>query len=148
MMIRLIVIVVLAGLLFTACSKNHGFPSTPQITLESVNPLELGNGETLQIVLDFKDAEGDIQDSVFVREDVGYDYYDIFYPMPGDIPKQRNMQGQIILSLPYGSGAGGFAVAAPRRPNLPDTAIFYIYIKDLQGHISDTVKTPPVIVQP
>ncbi|MCL6524086.1 MAG: hypothetical protein K6T34_05425 [Thermoflavifilum sp.] len=145
---RIICIAVWALLLLTACSKNKGFPTTPQITLESVNPLELGNGETLQIVLNFKDAEGDIQDSVFVREDVGYTYYDIFYPLPSDIPKQKNLQGQIILYLPYGTGPGGFAVAAPQRPNLPDTAVFYIYIKDLQGHISDTVKTPQVIVRP
>jgi len=147
-MLRFICIVGVIGLLFTACSKNKGFPTVPQISLESINPLELGNGETLQIVLNFKDAEGDIQDSVFVREDVGYNYYDIFYPMPGDIPKQKNMQGQIILYLPYGSGPGGFAVASPQRPNLPDTATFYIYIKDLQGHISDTVKTPQVVVMP
>lgn len=94
-MLRFICIVGVIGLLFTACSKNKGFPTVPQISLESINPLELGNGETLQIVLNFKDAEGDIQDSVFVREDVGYNYYDIFIRCLAIFPSKKTCRDRL-----------------------------------------------------
>jgi hypothetical protein len=141
-------IIVLSVLIFAACNKNNNYPSTPQITLKSISSNVIPNGDSLQVDIGFRDKEGDIQDSVFVEENMGYDSLFLSYPMPSSIPQQSNMSGDIYLTFDYGTGVGGFALRTPQRANTPDTDVLKIYIKDLAGHISDTVQTPPIIVLP
>lgn len=128
-----------------ACNKNGAFPAVgPEISFQSMNGNVVPNGGTLVITLGFKDRKGDIQDTMFLSKFISgqLSYSDLPYPIPKDVPQTKNLQGQIVLTLGYITDIG-----QPQN-NHPDTAVFQMYMKDLAGHSSDTVNTPPVIIMP
>ena len=136
-------IIILELVLLAACGKDKNFTSTPQITLKSISGNVVPYNGVLQVTLGFKDAEGDIQDSIYLGENIGYDSISTFYQMPSDIPKKKNSEGDIIIDLQY-----GIDILDPQTPTRPDTAIFSFYLQDVAGHISDTIQSPPIFVMP
>jgi hypothetical protein len=133
-------LIILSAILLSviSCGKSKNFPSTPDLTFKGISPSEVRASDSVQIVCGFRDAEGDIQDSIFYKASNN----NVFapYAIP-NFPAQRNMEGNIILvlerDLDFSTPVGGAAA---------DTLSFDVYLKDRAGHISDTVRTTKVVV--
>jgi hypothetical protein len=136
--------VLAAVMFFWSCKKSGTFPSTPQITLESVGPTLLHLGDSMTIFLSFRDGQADILDSVFFREDNTTRYNGFLSKAIPSFPTKTNEQGDLIITLNYITDIG-----QPTNPNGdPDTSAFTIFIKDQGGISSDTIQTPPIIIYP
>jgi hypothetical protein len=133
-----LLILSLIVLLAISCSKKGDFPSVPDITFKSIGPSVVRTGDSISIVLGFKDKEGDINgDTVFFRASNSSVFGS--YRIP-EFPAQHNLEGNIILILQNND------FADPNSAGGIDTIYFDLYIKDLHGHLSDTVQTSPVVV--
>ena len=122
--------------LFASCGKG-GFPSIPSLAFKSIGPGAVHPGDSVQIVCSFRDKEGNIQDSVYFRASNSNVYGT--YAMP-NFPAQSNMDGNIIVELYSGTD-----FTPPAGAGAADTIYFYVFIKDLSGKSSDTVKTTPIL---
>ncbi|MHB1921953.1 MAG: hypothetical protein ACYCOO_06925 [Chitinophagaceae bacterium] len=125
-------------LILSSCKKNTDFTNIPQITFKSVNTTVIHFRDPLIIDFGFRDGPGNIQDTVFFKKST-FNFYQA-YPIP-NFPVQKNVQGTITLTLDYFKDIG-----QPQNPNIPDTAFYSIYIRDLSGHNSDTIQTPQIII--
>lgn len=139
-----IFIVLLGIIAAVGCGKSGNYPSTPDLKYKSIYPHEFSTSDSVAITCNFKDAEGDIQDSVWFKvynittpEDSTPKFAS--YPMPQDFPAQKNMEGNIILILKPGQD---FTIGQGHN----DSVYFDIFIKDNAKHISDTVRSDTVLV--
>lgn len=123
--------------LLASCGKG-GFPSIPSLTFKSIGPVENYSGDSVQIVCGFRDRQGDIQDSVYYKASNNSVWGS--YAMP-NFPAQNNMEGNIIVYMYRGPD-----FTPPAGTGATDTIYFNVFIKDLSGHSSDTIKTTPIIV--
>lgn len=136
-------LVVIAALIITACSKDT-FQSKPQLFLKSVSSTTVPVGGDLQIFMRLTDKEGDFKDTIWVKKVTtkcpSSNFADsILYRIPGDVPKTSNFDGDVKISFTY-------AIELQPRCTRPDTAVFSFWMKDEKGNQSDTVKTPPIII--
>src|SRR4051812_14371778 len=96
------ILIALISLAFASCTKDK-FQTTPKLTYKSVNTTELRSGEILQFKLSYTDAEGDLQDSIYVEKhtlNCPASQFNQIYPLP-DFPKVKNSEGEIIVSYGY-----------------------------------------------
>jgi hypothetical protein len=59
------VLVVFVASFLAACSKDK-FKTVPTVTIDSISPGEVNNGDIIQLLATVTDQEGDLQDSVIV----------------------------------------------------------------------------------
>lgn len=131
-------------LLSTSCNKDK-FSSTPTLKFESVNTTGLHNQQLLTFTLSFADAEGDIMDSIYVQEiaaNCSGSNVDGLFPIPV-FPTSKNQKGTLNVNLGY--NLSNYTSISPQCQQ-NDTAIFRFALKDLAGHVSDTVSSPPIIL--
>lgn len=121
-----------------SCGKNGSFPSTPDLKFKSIGPYEVHQKDSVIVTCSFRDQEGDIQDSIYYKASNSTVYGS--YAIP-DFPKQQNLQGNIVVILERGVDFG-----VPPGGAASDTIYFDLYLKDVAGHVSDTVKTTPIVV--
>ena len=143
-----IFIALLGGLLgVIGCGKSGNFPTTPDLKYQSVYPMELSSMDSVAITCSFRDQEGDIQGSVWYKVNnlttpantTEFDNYGHDVPK---FPEQKNMEGTIITILKPGVD---FSVGSTQGGG-SDSIYFELYLKDVAGHISDTVRTDTVLV--
>lgn len=143
-----------AGILLAlACGKDK--PETkPSIEIKSVSGNVVPVGSDLQIVLEFNDKEGDVDDSLFVRRVRlntmgavrGERLIDSFYLM---IPAfNQKSTGEIILNLQYNFHLKD-AIEAQKinDKEIADSVLFRFALQDKGGHTSDTVSTEQIVVE-
>lgn len=131
-------------LLMVACKKDK-FTSTPQIKFKSVNTNELHRGETLQFTLSFTDAEGDLNDKIFIQKIIrpcvgspAGGFIDSSYSVP-QFPSTHNQAGEILITYDYNS-------LNPECAPKNDTAIFKFVVRDNAKHVSDTAVSSAIII--
>jgi hypothetical protein len=127
-----------------SCTKEK-YSSTPSLKFESVNTTGLHNQQLLTFTLSFEDAEGDIMDSIYVQEIVpncAASNLDGLFPIPV-FPTSKNQKGTINVNLGY--NLSNYTSISPQCQQ-NDTAVFRFALRDLSGHVSDTVSSPPVIL--
>jgi len=129
--------------IFLSCGKDT-FQSRPQLFLESVSTTTVPAFSDLQIVMRLTDKEGDFLDTVWVKKITtrcpSSNFADsLLYRIPNDAPRTKNFDGQVVVSFTY-------AFELQPRCTRPDTAVFSFWMKDEKGNLSDTVKTPPIII--
>lgn len=132
--------------LMTGCNKTK-YETTPSLKFESVNTKELHREQLLKFTLSFTDAEGDISNVISVKKIVpncSDSEYDQDYDVP-KFPATKNQKGEIVVQFGYGGDYSGFQVGDPQCME-NDTAVFKFALKDLAGHVSDTVSSPPIII--
>ncbi|MDB5199612.1 MAG: hypothetical protein JWO92_1575 [Chitinophagaceae bacterium] len=126
-----------------SCNKNK-YTTVPQLKYKSVNTKALHRGETLRITLSFTDAEGDLTDTIFIREVVkpcpvapSGGFIDSTHTIPS-FPSGRNQSGEIIITYDYSS----------LNPlcNRNDTAVFKFVLRDKAKHKSDTAVSEPIVI--
>jgi hypothetical protein len=134
---------IISAALLTACSKDTP-KSRPQLTLKSVSATTVPANGDLQIILRLADREGDFKESIFVEKMTtrctNSNFLDSqLYTIPTDMPRTSFFSGDVVLSFTY-------PFELQPRCNRPDTATFRFWIKDAAGNVSDTVKTPKIII--
>jgi hypothetical protein len=125
--------------ILTGCKKDK-FESTPSLKFKSVNTRVLQNGQAIQFTLSFTDAEGDLNDSLYI-EKIEPTCFNSNFTDHYDIPKfptSKNEKGDILVTFDY-------AYISPQCQR-NDTAVFRFAIKDKANHMSDTVSSPPIII--
>ncbi len=129
--------------LFLSCGKDT-FQSKPQLFLTSVSSTTVPAFGDLQINMRLTDKEGDFLDTIWVKKVTtrcpSSNFADsLLYRIPNDVPKTKNFDGEVVVSFTY-------AFELQPRCTRSDTAVFSFWMKDKKGNLSDTVRTPPIII--
>jgi len=135
--------IILFAVLFFSCGKDT-MQSKPQLTLRDVSSTIVPPNSGLQINMRLTDKEGDFYDTIWVKKVTtrcpNSNFADsLLYRIPGDAPKTRNFDGDVTITFSY-------AFELQPRCTLPDTAVFSFWMKDEGGHVSDTVRTPQIVI--
>ncbi len=126
-----------------SCDKDS-IESRPRLTLKEVSSTTVPANGSLQIVLKLTDKEGDFKETLYVRKLTtrcpSSNFIDSqLYKIPSDLPRTANFNGEVVLSFTY-------PFELQPRCTRPDTAVFSFWIRDAKGNISDTAKTPSIII--
>ncbi|HLL43336.1 MAG TPA: hypothetical protein VK369_09370 [Segetibacter sp.] len=144
-MITKILITLISFCVLVGCSKDK-YTAKPQLKYKSVNTKVLNRNETLTFVLEVTDAEGDIQDSIWVQE-VPRNCSGGFtskYKMP-DFTAVKNLKGEINICYSYGVNLGCPTITSTCQ-NQNDSATFKFWIQDKAKNISDTISSEEVVI--
>lgn len=147
---RYILFLSAAVLILWGCSKSS-FNTTPSLKFKSVNGTVIPSGGLVKFTLEVTDAEGDIQDTLYVEKVVPRcDLSNLieYREVPLDVPLTRNFQGDLIITYANGSGISGFEdLNIEPKCDFNDTCYFRFMIKDKANHKSDTLTTPTIVLQ-
>ena len=144
-MITKILTTLISFCVLVGCSKDE-YTAKPQLKYKSVNTKVLNRNETLTFVLEVTDAEGDIQDSIWVQE-VPRNCSGGFtskYKMP-DFTAVKNLKGEIKICYSYGVNLGCQTITSTCQ-NQNDSATFKFWIQDKAKNISDTISSEEVVL--
>ena len=150
---KLLIVFATLALLLAACGKDK-FQTTPQLKIKSVSTKHLAFNESLSVLLEFTDKEGDVSDSFFiVRQRLNLHNPLTMPPLPYPLPQYPKAQkGEIEVNLDFQTGVI-LALEPIRIPgsnpeqNEPDTMILKFVAKDKGGHYSDTATVDNLIVE-
>jgi hypothetical protein len=150
---RLLFAIILVSSILIACSKGK-LTTTPKLELKSLSSTTVPANGTLTVVLKFKDKEGDISDTFYVkkirlnRRVVTTIRDSFFYKVP-EVPS-KTYRGEFQLDLDYQTILS--AISPPIIPGSnppqrePDTLMLKFATKDKANHVSDTLVIPQIIV--
>jgi hypothetical protein len=126
-----------------SCDKDT-FQTRPSLTLKSVSSEIIPRNSDMQIIMRMTDAEGDVGDTLWVKKTTTRCVFSNFadsikYRIPEDLPRVKNLDGDLTVTFSY-------ALELAPQCRRPDTAVFSFWIKDKKGNVSDTAKTPQIII--
>ena len=132
--------------ILAGCKKDK-FGSKPSLKFKSVNTTVLPQHQLIQITLSFTDAEGDLNDSMFVEkvEPTCVNSNNSGTYIIPDFPVSKNEKGDLIITFGNNPNNNAYFNMAPQCSR-NDTAVFRFAIKDKANHVSDTVSSPPIII--
>jgi len=150
---RLIFAIILVSSIVIACDKGK-LTTTPKLELKSLSTkiVQLNGG--LTVLLKFRDKEGDISDTFYVRKIrlnrrvVATVRDSFFYKVP-EVPA-KTYRGEFQIDMDYQTILS--AISPPVIPGSnppqrePDTLMLKFATKDKANHISDTLVVPQIIV--
>ena len=134
-------------LVMIACKKDK-FTTEPQVTVKSISPGSVSQGNLIKMKAKFTDDEGDL-DSIFIV----YKWYngtivtrkDTFRTSTAafNLPAQTR-QGDILVNFLYGISGGDY----PQLPSSPvskdTTSTLGLVLKDKAGHRSGYSESDPI----
>ena len=132
-------------LLFVSCNKNK-YTTKPQLKYKSANKTVFRQGDVLSFTLSFTDAEGDLQDSIYVEKFVAKcanSSFSRLYKIP-DFPTSKSQSGEIVVS--YGYNVTGYPPIRTPQCNKNDTCIFKFVLKDKAQNKSDTAYSETIVL--
>lgn len=142
-----ILLSLVACCILAACSKDK-YTTRPQLKYKSVNTKTLNRNQTLNFTLEVTDAEGDLQDSIWVQKTAktcagGRDFI-AKYKMP-DFNAVKDFKGEINVCFAYGLNLG-CPIIQPSCTNRNDSATFKFWIHDKAKNTSDTITSEEVVI--
>lgn len=143
---KILVTIIVLGLL-AACSKDK-YTSKPQLKYKKVNTTFLTAGQTLTFTLGVTDAEGDIQDTIWVQEIVkgcGGAGFTAPYRIP-DFTATKDLSGDIQVCYALGTNLGCPVITHSICVNRNDTATFKFWMQDKAKNKSDTITSEQVVI--
>ena len=143
---KILLTLIAVGFLIS-CNKNK-YTTRPQLKYKSVNTRVLSRNQQLTFTLEATDAEGDLQDSIWVQEVVkncSSGGGTTKYKMP-DFAATKDLKGDIVICYAYGINLGCPDIIEPRCSGRNDSATYKFWIKDNANHVSDTVTSDQVVV--
>ena len=140
---------ILTGIIcfFLASCNKDKFSTRPQLTFKSVNTEVVSKPSIFKMTLSFTDAEGDIEDSLFifkVTRNCPQSDIDLKYKIP-PFPLKKNLQGDIEVTYAYGTLSAP-AIPGPLCSGVNDTCIFRFVLRDKALNKSDTVNSPTIVI--
>lgn len=142
-----ILLFLLTGLLVNSCSKDK-FQTKPKLTFKSASTERLTAGSTIQFNIRFTDAEGDIQDSIWVQKvtkNCANSNFSGRYKIP-TFTATKNLEGEFEICFGYGINLGCPSIREPQCIGQNDTCVFRFWARDLAGNVSDTISSSTVII--
>jgi hypothetical protein len=132
--------------ILAGCKKDK-FGSKPSLKFKSVSTTVLPQHQLIQFTLSFTDAEGDLNDSMFVEkvEPTCVNSNNSGTYIIPDFPVSKNEKGDLIITFGNNPNNNAYFNMAPQCSR-NDTAVFRFAIKDKANHVSDTVSSPPIII--
>lgn len=146
-----LIAIVIPVILLISCGKDK-FDTRPSLEFKSASVTEVIPATPVDLTpnlvlsFEFTDKEGDLADAVIgVRKVVsncemsGFEDL-VSYKIPAELPETSNLRGTVDLIFPY------FKIN-PLCPTYPldeyqgDSAIFYVWVTDHAGNVSDTVSS-------
>jgi hypothetical protein len=142
-------------LIFFGCKKEK-YISKPQLKLKKINVFqfscESSLGSAIEMDLEVTDKEGDVKDSIFIQKiDAASipcpdnSLLNLDYNIP-DYPTGNTQN--VLFRLKFSTiqcqnfALIGGSQCLPRK----DTSYFKIWVKDLAGNQSDTLRTPSIAI--
>jgi len=132
-----ILIVAVCAILVVACSKDK-YNTTPKLTFKNVNGDVFPQGANIRFTFEVTDKEGDIQDTMWLEKisySCGEDGHILSPNRVPDFTTRKDLQADIDINVLYGTDLGGCT-------GKTDSCYFQFWIKDKEGHVSDTVQSP------
>jgi hypothetical protein len=145
-----ILLTILVVSLLAACSKDK-YQTRPQLKFKNSNTKVLKQNEFLTFTLEVTDAEGDIQDSMWIEQIVRNCANRTFktkVKMP-DFTATKNIKAEIELNYVYGSldpNNPKFVPITHSACRTNDSTIFRFYLKDKANNMSDTAVSHEVVL--
>ena len=144
-----ILILLAIPVMFYACKKDT-YTTKPQIAIKSISSTTLKQGDVLLFQLSFTDAEGDIQDTLWVQK-----VSRICPGTPGaqfisknkvpDFTPTSNLKGILEIGYAYNANVSGYStISGCGTKN--DTAYFKFWLKDKGKNVSDTISSENIIL--
>ena len=141
-----ILLTLIAFCFLVACGKDK-YTTKPQLKYKSVNTRQLNRNQTLTFTLEVTDAQGDLQDTIWVQEVVrncSNGGFTSFYKMP-QFTGMKDFKGEINVCYSYGLNLG-CPVIQPTCGNKNDSASFKFWIQDKARNRSDTITSDEVVI--
>ena len=145
-MITKILITLISICVLVGCSKDK-YTAKPQLKYKKVNTRVLNRNESITFILEVTDAEGDIQDSIWVQEvprNCSEGGFTSKYKMP-EFASGKNLKGEIIICYSYGVNLGCPTITSTCQ-NKNDSATFKFWIQDKAKNTSDTISSEEVVL--
>lgn len=142
-----ILVTIIAFAFLMACSKDK-YTTKPQLTFKNVNTNVLNRNQQLRFTLEVTDAEGDIQDTLWVEEVVRNCSSAGFvtkYKMP-EFSGTSNLKSEIDVCFAYGNNLGCPVIGPTCLTGANDSATFRFWIQDKEKNVSDTITTDEIVI--
>lgn len=135
--------------MFYGCKKDT-YTSKPQISIKSISNKTLSQGDLLVFSIQFTDAEGDIQDTLWVQKisrtcpsTPGAQF--ISKNKVPDFTPTSNLKGTLEIGYAYNANISGYStVSGCGTKN--DTAYFKFWLKDKAKNVSDTLISDNIVL--
>ena len=172
--ILLALILIVSGLIYS-CEKAQEYSIIPAIELNAVNDVSTSEVDSIDIIIDFTDGDGDIgftesdTDAPFDLDTSEYNYYyfnlhfhtyhyvdtswvlydwSVLYPDPDIIAEYQKISFRVPYLTPAGQNKslnGDIKVGMKLSPGMPDSIYFDIELVDRALNISNTIRTPVIV---
>lgn len=133
------------SIIFISCEKDK-YTTVPKLKFESSNGSVFKSGDLIEFTLSFTDAEGDLQDSLYVEKfepKCVNSRFKQMYKIP-TFPSSKDQAGEIKIT--YGYNVQNYPPILGPQCNRNDTATFKFFIKDKAQNKSDTVSSGPIVL--
>lgn len=144
-----ILILLAIPVMFYSCKKDT-YTTKPQITVKSINSTTISQGQVLLFQIEFTDAEGDIQDTLWVQKfsrtcpnTAGVQF--ISKNKVPDFTPTPNLKGILEIGYAYNANIQGYSTISGCG-NKNDTAYFKFWLKDKANNISDTISSANIVL--
>lgn len=143
-----ILILLAIVVMFYNCNKDT-YTTKPQIKVKSLSSTRLSSGDLLLIQLEFTDAEGDIQDSLYIQKvskacPGTSSEFKVGYPVP-DFTPTSNLKGVLELNYAYNVNINGYKTITGCG-NRNDTTYFRFWLIDKAKNVSDTITSDNIVL--
>ena len=132
--------------LLISCNKDK-YTTKPQLTYKSANKTVFRSGDVIQFTLTFTDAEGDLEDSLYVEKfepKCVNSRFKQLYKIP-TFPTSKNQSGEITVT--YGYNVSNLPpILGPQCLNRNDTCVFKFVLKDKAQNKSDTAISETIVL--
>ena len=140
------ILIIVLSLVFFSCNKDLSGTS-PGLTFKSVNTTVVQPSQEIEFTLSFGDVNGNL-DSLYI--------YSVSQTCPkafsdsasiSYFPTFKNQAGTLLVTYLNGGG-NGFqpTINDSCASGINDTCYFKFIIKDFSGKISDTVRSPQIVL--
>jgi hypothetical protein len=138
----------LISLLIFGCKKDK-FSTTPQLKYKSVSTKVLFPDQIITFKLSYTDAEGDLEDSLYVEKVVPRCSSSNFtqkYPLPR-FPTGKNAEGEIEVAYAHGINLlPDYPTIGAPICSTNDTCFLRFMLKDKAQNKSDTVNSEMIVI--
>ena len=128
-----------------SCNKNK-YNTIPQLKYKSANKKVFVSGDVIVFTLSFTDAEGDLQDSLYVEKfepRCVNSRFKQLYKIPS-FPTSKNQSGEIAVT--YGYNVASYPPILGPQCNKNDTCVFKFVLKDNAQNKSDTAVSETIVL--
>ena len=142
-----ILIVIGLVLIVFSCNKDQ-FTTKPILTFKSTSADVLYPDHVITFNIEFTDAEGDIQDSIWVQKKTKNCTNSDFtqrYKIP-TFTGTKNQKGNFDISFAYGLNLGYPPIKEPQCIGKNDTCVFRFWARDNAKNVSDTITSSTIIL--